>query len=142
TPAATTAPPPAASAVRSMQDPRELLARWAREDALGSLDLGAPMPRVAAPETRTQLRFDGAHAPSAPQAPTVERVAAEIPPRIVPPPKPAPSEPPVKEIAIHAAHGTGGPHYAAAPLLLADKSTRWVTLAGQLFAYFGVGGLT
>jgi hypothetical protein len=130
-----------ASRGKPMHDPRELLARWAREDALGSLDLHPPRVSPSAPETRTQLRFDGAHSALGPQAPFVERIAAETPTRALSP-KPAVPDLPGRDIVIHAPHETGGPHFQSAPVLLADKSTRWVTLAGQLFAYFGVGGLT
>lgn len=137
--------PPAfgeAASVRSLRDPRELLARWAREDALEPLDFIPPSAREPADSKKTVVRFDGAHAGlSAPAATFVERAAAlePAPARHVALETPQST---VQNLSIHQPHGPPAPHFAPAPVSLADKSSKWVTLVGQLFAYFGVGGLT
>ena len=43
---------------------------------------------------------------------------------------------------IHAPHGLNPPHYTAVPARSVAKGSNWVTAVGQVFAYFGVGGLT
>jgi hypothetical protein len=129
---------------RALRDPRDLLARWAREDALESLDITQPARREAADQRKQTLRFDSSHPSAAPAHPAfVERTVARHPP------SPAPSPPPVeklpsapRDVIVHQAHGPNPPHFLPAPVSLADKSSKWVTLAGQLFAYIGVGGLT
>jgi hypothetical protein len=128
---------------RPLRDPRDLLARWAREDALESLDISAPAPREASELRKQVLRFDGSHPTVAPPPPAfVERTVAQHPPTVVPPP-PAEKLPPApRDVIVHQAHGPNPPHFLPAPVSLADKSSKWVTLAGQLFAYIGVGGLT
>ena len=50
--------------------------------------------------------------------------------------------PDTQDLIVHAAHAPNPPHLQTAPVSLADKSSKWVTLVGQLFAYLGVGGLT
>ncbi|MGE5195539.1 MAG: hypothetical protein ACM3U2_23860 [Deltaproteobacteria bacterium] len=128
---------------RTLSDPRELLARWAREDALETLDSpSAPAREVS--ERRQILRFDASHpVVSAPPAAFVERTAAQHPPSAAVPPPPAERLPPApRDIIVHQAHGPNPPHFQQAPVSLADKSSKWVTLAGQLFAYLGVAGLT
>lgn len=130
-----------AATVRALRDPRELLARWAREDALEPLDFMPPVAREPADANKPLLRFDGAHPILSPAASFVERAAAL---------DPSPARPVTAEtspsgganIAIHPAHGLKAPHFQKVPVSLADKSSKWVTLVGQLFAYFGVGGLT
>ena len=141
--AAATLPEP--ETPRSLRDPRELLARWAREDALKPLDFSPPPAPdadrdVFAPR-KTALRFDASHPVQSPAAALVERAAAQ--PRANPPPAPRePAPAPAEDHVVHPAHAMHPPHFHAAPVTLADKSTRWVTLVGQLFAYIGVGGLT
>jgi hypothetical protein len=133
----------------TVRDPRELLARWAREDALESMDFAGPVPRPAAkpaaqpPEARKPiLRFDASHPVIPPLSPAViERAVVQSPaPAIAPAPQAL--QMPAHDIVIHQAHAPNPPHFQTAPVSLADKSSRWVTLVGQLFAYFGVGGLT
>jgi hypothetical protein len=127
---------------RPLRDPRDLLARWAREDALESLDIAPPMPRETT-ERKPILRFDGSHPVVAPPPPTfVERAVAINPPAAAPPAPVEKLPPATRDIIIHQGHGPNAPHFQPAPISLADKSSRWVTLAGQLFAYLGVGGLT
>lgn len=125
---------------KSLSDPRELLARWAREDALGSLDLSAPVKREPAVESRMQLRFDAGHPAIPPQSQFVERIVRQGPsaPQTQ---LSAAAELPSPDVVIHSPHPLNSPHFQPAPAPLADKSSRWVTLVGQLFAYFGVGGL-
>jgi hypothetical protein len=129
---------------RALRDPRDLLARWAREDALESVDITSPARREAAEQRKQTLRFDGSHPSVAPPPPAfVERTVAQNPPTTAPSPAPVeklPSAP--RDVIVHQAHGPNPPHFLPAPVSLADKSSKWVTLAGQLFAYIGVGGLT
>jgi len=129
---------------RTLRDPRDLLARWAREDALESLDITPPAPREAAAQRKQTLRFDGSHPSVAPAHPAfVERTVAQHPSPVTPSPAPVEklaSAP--RDVIVHQAHGPNPPHFLPAPVSLADKSSKWVTLAGQLFAYIGVGGLT
>src|SRR5262245_8113056 len=135
---------PAASVPEpTRRDPRELLARWAREDTLESLDVRAPLARDSSTTRKSVLRFDGTHSVlSSPPATFVER-ATGISPEPTPPAPPVPMSQPVSlEAIVHHAHAPSPPHYQSAPVSLADKSSRWVTLAGQLFAYLGVGALT
>ena len=133
----------------SLRDPRELLARWAREDALESMDFAGATPLPVArppaqlPEPRKPiLRFDASHPVIPPLSPAVVERAAERSPAPVAAPGPQVAELPSRDIVIHQAHAPNPPHFQTAPVSLADKSSRWVTLVGQLFAYFGVGGLT
>ncbi|MBI3864335.1 MAG: hypothetical protein HY290_20820 [Planctomycetia bacterium] len=149
--AAPAAPIPAALAPaepdRKLRDPRELLARWAREDALERIEIGSPAGRgTPAERPAAALRFDGSHPvlPAAPAAltdhlprtahvPAPEKVAAHA------------AEAPhalSQDVVVHQAHEPNPPHFTAVPVSLADRSTRWVTLTGQIFAYLGVGGLT
>jgi hypothetical protein len=131
----------AAGSGRSLRDPRDLLARWAREDALESLDIAPPIPRETTGR-KPVLRFDGSHPVVASPPPNfLERTVAANPSAA--PHAPVEKLPPAtSDIIIHQAHGPNAPHFLPAPVSLADKSSRWVTLAGQLFAYLGVGGLT
>jgi len=138
---------PAASAEaaseRTLRDPRELLARWAREDAIESLDYATPASRQASEPRKSVLRFDGSHpVVSSPPATFVERAAA----RNLPPATPRPAvdalPPDTQDLIVHQAHSPSPPHFQTGPVSLADKSSKWVTLVGQLFAYLGVGGLT
>lgn len=137
-----------------LHDPRELLARWAREDALGTIDADVlpVLPRSAAPKS-SNLRFDAPH--PAPHGPL---------PHFEQPPQPAvtiealaaiSAEPgaktPAAEAAsadwtvhhVHGPHGVNPPHIQVAPLVdkTVETGSKWMTLVGQLFAYFGVGGL-
>lgn len=133
-------PHAAPTARKSLSDPRELLARWAREDALGSLDLSAPVKREPAVESRMQLRFDAAHPTIPPQTNFAERPFRQGPPTPQTQP-PAAADMPARDVVIHPPHGVNRPHFEPAPVPLADKSSRWVTTVGQMCAYFGVGGL-
>lgn len=128
---------------RALRDPRDLLARWAREDALDSLDYAPPAARET-PERRPVLRFDGQHpGVASPSPPIIERAVAQNPlPKPAPPAAELRAQMPQQDIIVHPPHGVNAPHFLPAPVSLADKSTKWVTLAGQLFAYLGVGGLT
>jgi hypothetical protein len=132
-----------------LRDPRELLARWAREDALESMDFAAPasLPAARQPaqtrEPRTSvLRFDAAHPVIPPLSASILEVAVAQSPVPATPPAPQAAQMPAHDIVIHQAHGPNPPHFQTAPVSLADKSSKWVTLVGQLFAYLGVGGLT
>ncbi len=127
---------------RALRDPRELLARWAREDALESLDSPRPAAREAS-ERKQILRFDASHPTvSSPPPAFVERTVAQQPPTPAPPPPVEKLPAASRDIVVHQAHGPNPPHFQPVPVSLADKSSKWVTLAGQLFAYVGVAGLT
>src|SRR5262245_27561941 len=83
-PAATPAPAPAKTSAPlspkpALADPRELLARWAREDALGSLDPDILPIGPRSSSDRPTLRFDAAHGVPRPPAPLVERIAEQAP---------------------------------------------------------------
>jgi len=132
-----------AGSEQALRDPRELLARWEREDALESLDVRSPVARETSAPRKAVLRFDGTHSVLASPPPAlVERAGTLNPEPVRPsPPVPAP-QPNAQEMIVHHAHAPSPPHYESAPVSLADKSSKWVTLAGQLFAYLGVGGLT
>ncbi|MGQ0635128.1 MAG: hypothetical protein ACT4QC_10995 [Planctomycetaceae bacterium] len=128
-----------------LADPRELLARWAREDALGSLDPDIlPIgPRTSA--ERPALRFDSAHGIPRPPEPVVERVAEQSASSPVTPAVPRVElQPPsaAVHVIVDAPHGLQPPHFPLAPALAPEPSSNWVTLVGQICAYFGVGGLT
>lgn len=127
---------------KTLPDPRELLARWAREDALGGLNVGSRTPAEKPPEPRPQLRFDSSHAAPQPQAPVVDRIARG-PAQTVSTARELP-ELPGRDLVIHTPHSINSPHFqpAVAPSAPADRSSKWVTLVGQIFAYIGVGGLT
>lgn len=132
-----------AAAAQPLRDPRELLARWAREDALESLDFGPPAARETKEPRKAVLRFDGSHPVLSSLPPTfVERTLAQNPEPPEPSPRPEARPLATQDIIIHQAHGPNPPHFQKMPVSLADKSTKWVTLAGQLFAYLGVCGLT
>jgi hypothetical protein len=126
---------------RSLRDPRELLARWAREDALNPLEFA--VAREPASESRKSLnRFDSSHSIPAPRPATfVESARAGMP---VLPTIPVPELPSASghDNIIHRAHAPNPPHIQTAPVAMADKSSKWVMLVGQIFAYLGVGGLT
>ncbi len=134
---------PAPDVARTLRDPRELLARWAREDALDRIEIGSPVVReTAAEKHKAALRFDGSH----PVLPAASAALTDNLPRSTPS---APAPRPVEtvestsqDVIIHQAHEPNAPHFTAIPISLADKSTRWVTLVGQIMAYLGVGGLT
>lgn len=134
---------PAALAERKpLHDPRELLARWAREDALEAIDHGTPAARDAGAESRTQVRFDVPHPVVPPQTPIAGRGSPSV---AGPFPQPAAvPEMPAQDVVIHPPHAFSPPHFyipAPAPAST-DKSSRWMTMVGQLCAYAGVGGLT
>lgn len=136
---------PAGPAKKTLSDPRELLARWAREDALGSLDLTPQAVSDSRSESRAHLRFDSSHAAVSPQGFVVDRLVRQDPhPAQAAPP--AVPEMPSHDVVIHPPHAVHPPHFIPNPVLqpstLGDKSSKWVTLVGQIFAYIGVGGLT
>jgi hypothetical protein len=132
--------PSASAASRGpLSDPRELLARWAREDALGSLDLSPPVVRTPMPEPRPQLRFDPSHAGLNPQPQVVERIAARGPAPAVP--APVVSQSPIREIEVHPPHALAAPHFQPVPATPEERSSKRLTTVGQLCAYFGVAGL-
>lgn len=131
---------------RPLRDPRELLARWAREDALNPLEFA--VARDPAPDNGKSLkRFDFAHSVAAPRPATfVDSARTSIPVSAMAPapdlPQTAGPHPTHLGNIVHQAHAPNAPHFQAAPVSLADKSSKWVTLVGQIFAYVGVGGLT
>jgi len=172
------APPPNAPPVSTppaRRDPRELLARWAKEDALDpfssllkgsgdelpkALQRGAAKPQ---PEKRAdqKLRMDHPHdfghsrtaaappvAEEPPAAPAPPQPAVQPAPAQVVYVQPAPAQPPVApaipiEHYLHAAHRLPPPHFDVTTVPQPpEKSAKWVALAGQLFAYLGVGTLT
>jgi hypothetical protein len=122
------------------------LARWAREDALNPLEFA--LARDPAPENRKSVsRFDSPHSVAAPRPATfVEHARASQPATAVSPaiasPPPALAQLSGQDTVIHQAHAPTPPHFQTGPVSLADKSSKWVTLVGQIFAYIGVGGLT
>lgn len=127
-------PAASAKAAQPARDPRELLARWAQEDALDPFGplLTTPWEPASRPSpplttaseqtperTEPQLRFDSPHQ--------------------------------VGGAAVHAGpwrHAAAlwqektGPHFGPLPATRPDESARWVALVGQMFAYLGVGTLT
>jgi len=126
---------------RALADPRELLARWAREDALNPIEFGVTRD-PAAEHIKSLKRFDLSHPIAAPRPATfVESARFSTP---VPAAAPVPEQPPATDLGsiIHQAHAPAAPHFQTTPVSLADKSSKWVTLIGQIFAYVGVGGLT
>jgi len=134
------APSPVARA-RALADPRELLARWAREDALNPLEFGVARD-PAAESGKSLKRFDSPHSVAAPRpAAFVDSARTSIP---------VPAADPVQEPVqtagqgniVHQAHAPTPPHFQSPHVSLADKHSKWVTLVGQIFAYVGVGGLT
>jgi hypothetical protein len=143
-PAENVTPPPHR---KGLSDPRELLARWAREDSLGALDAeghrdvprGPVEPSFDAPR---RVRFDASHKVLPPQVPFIERISETARPGADRPAPATPSEMPHRDFVIHSGHPLNPPHFIAPPVPLVDKSSRWVTLVGQIFAYIGVGGLT
>jgi len=131
-----------AEAAKTLRDPRDLLARWAREDALDPLDFALPGTREAQSQAnKPVLRFDGSHPILSPQAvATGARYASASPPAAAT--VEAKQGLPGIDNIIHQAHAPNPPHFQVVPVSLSDKSSKWVTLVGQIFAYFGVGGLT
>jgi len=138
---------------KSLSDPRELLARWAREDSLGALDGELPGEPVreteresveAVSDIRRRLRFDASHTVLPPQIPFIERLAVTAPGTAEKTGQTAPvaHDMPHRDLVIHGGHPINPPHFIAPPVPEADKSSKWVTLVGQIFAYVGVGGLT
>lgn len=157
--------PPHSAASPVVRDPRELLAKWAQEDALDPLQrmpaaatnlppVGSKIPnRPGKPAGRPpQRRYDGDHPthPTAKPAPAPASVETKknadnptVP--VVPAEIAGPQAP--QDVVIHNQHlVAGNPHFPAAALQAhpkkPDRSGRWVTLAGQLAAYLGVGTLT
>jgi len=132
----------------SPRNPRELLARWAEEDAQQALDplLRIPSDRLegdtaASPEDH-QRRFDASHSPrqqsadprqplpaSPPELSTDEAAREESPEA----PRLAVYDDPVESVVSLPRHPS--------PVEL-DGSGRWMAFVGQLFAYAGVGTLT
>ncbi len=107
----------------------------------------------AADSRKSLSRFDSSHPIAAPRPATLfEGVRAAVPAQSVAPTAaqrpPQPVADPPQQIGpgqiVHQAHALppGPPHFQTAPVSLADKSSKWVTLVGQIFAYLGVGGLT
>lgn len=151
-----------------VRDPRELLARWAQEDALDPLQHLPPVSanppaispvaagrRPKLPPKPPQRRYDGQHpvqsASEYSTAPTNPGLApAPVPVQVQAPsvaPQTAGISAPYQDVVIHGQHLVAGiPHFEAAALLARqkkpDRSGRWVTFAGQLAAYVGVGTLT
>ena len=130
-----------ADAARSLRDPRELLARWAREDALNPLEFAVSREPASA-NRKSVNRFDSPHSIASPRPATfIDSARAAIP---------GPATSTVPELPqtsghdniIHQAHTPNPPHFQTVPVSLADKSSKWVTLVGQIFAYLGVAGLT
>jgi hypothetical protein len=130
---------------RSLRDPRELIARWAQEDALDRIEIGSPVTRDPV-DKQKPVRFDGSH-PVQPAASSALTDGIPKPSPAAAPSGPAapaadPDRPVVQDVVIHRAHETNAPHFTAIPVAMSDKSTRWVTMVGQILAYLGVGGLT
>lgn len=146
--------PSSASTVTSLpspRNPRELLARWAQEDAADPFivvpgrdpavkqrtadkDLGADRIQPA-------LRFDAPH-PSSVQGtvPSENRPrqhAAGVP--LDPPPNSPPPLPP--GYLWHGPHSLPAPHFQPQPVV-PDKPTHWMALTAQIVSYLGVGTLT
>lgn len=162
------APAPSNSAP-VVRDPRELLARWAQEDALDPLQHRTPaaanVPVTALPPTAPrrdkpasrppQRRIDkqpAANAVTAQSVATVVEATHPAPSVVVPPvvgavPQGNGKPEVIQDVTIHRQHlAAGNPHFEAAALLARqkrpDRSGRWVTFAGQLAAYCGVATLT
>lgn len=145
---------------KPVRDARELLARWAQEDERDPLepsvawppktgtssDAAPPAGKPARTGADAGLRFDASHGSVRPAPGFVERIAPQAPIREPvaesTPSLPITEESSHRELVVHAAHGIAAPHFPSAPVVLSDNSTRWVALAGQLFAYLGVGTLT
>ncbi|MBS0260525.1 MAG: hypothetical protein JSS02_01105 [Planctomycetes bacterium] len=143
---------------QAFRDARELIARWAQADELERIEVGTPKTRENTLEKpKPAVRYDGSHPvqPVLPEtflesaAQTAVSTAGQSPAPVRSQPTPSSpfSEPDPRavteqKILLDGAHLTNAPHFTAVPVALADKSTRWITLAGQVLAYVGVGGLT
>jgi hypothetical protein len=158
------APPPTSNSP-VVRDPRELLAKWAQEDALDPLQrmpaaaTNLPLtgartpPRPGKPAGKPpQRRYDGDHPTHQSKKPaaTPATVETKTTPAVMPTPvaaMEADGPRPPQDVVIHNQHlVAGNPHFQAAALQAQqkkpDRSGRWVTFAGQLAAYLGVGTLT
>jgi hypothetical protein len=127
------------------------LARWTRENGGDPLEFGGPVnspvnsPVNASGKTakRNTIRVDAPHQSPQPTAPTVGRAVAESA-RSAARGASSNREPGSHEFVIHPGHSMAPPHFLPdpAPRARPERSSRWVALAGQIFAYLGVGGLT
>jgi hypothetical protein len=125
---------------RALRDPRELLARWAREDALDPVEFAVARGPVSE-NRKPQNRFDAPHSIAAPRRATlIESVRAGVPLATTTPLDELP--PPGRDNMVHQAHAPNPPHIQSASISPADTSSRWMTLVGQICAYVGVGALT
>lgn len=153
-----------ATGSQSLRDPRELLARWAQEDATDPFGpLGNPPAEHSSRSSRETarsaerkdavLRFDAPHQSStvakdarskdnAPKETVRVEAGRSAPPRQPPPPVQAtvPGLPP--GYVIHPAQMLPAPHFQAARLAPPPKPESRLTLVGQLVAYAGVLALT
>lgn len=125
------------------RDPRELLARWAQEDAADPFGpLMSPSREAGNRSGRskddgTALRLDLPHT-------TAVRDSAPAEHRSTPSPAlSAPSSMPVlpSGYMLHPPHPVPGPHFDAQPEV-ENKSTNWVAFAAQMVSYLGVITLT
>ena len=140
-------PPPASESTRPARNPRELLAKWAEEDA--SDPLGLPKPASALPPPshadREPIPFRPAGSPGR-ELWTVS--SGELKGASGGNPGPVSSNPPVASAATRARRpfhlASARPVYGdrARAVALADVddsgSDRWLPLVGQMFAYLGV----
>lgn len=140
---------PAVEATRVSRHPRELLARWAEEDATDPL--GPPRPIV--PLTRTGLGGTASHGEPTPPMPPELSTALWSEGRAISKKSAgdAPAAPPAETSRGSAvATGSGGPAFrlprrndpTARPRSESGESgsvtDRWMPLMGQMFAYLGV----
>lgn len=148
-----------AAGSKPLRDPRELLARWAQEDAADPFGPLLNTPReVAGSRTGSSAqsdtipirpgaldrlqpvrRLDSAHSAEIEAPNLVEQGSGtrhgmsggSIPPRQILP-----------GYYAHGAHLPPEPHFQMLPTEAQVKSARWMTIAGQLSAYLGVATLT
>lgn len=146
--ARTVTPPPVVEAGRVARNPRELLARWAEEDAIDPLSLPRPVVPLA---TTARSGSPVEKTPTLTAPPELSSGLWTEPPGSAarsgnPPPddNPAPTR----------SEATAGPRRSRRPLRLAQSGTtyaersrpsdspkdgdRWLPLVGQMFAYLGV----
>jgi hypothetical protein len=139
-----------AATPQAFRDARELIARWAQVDELERIEVGAGKSHGTPDDLeKSAVRFDGSHnvQPAAAEILTVNANRQPAPATGSTRTQSAPIQPEstaagLQAALVDSAHPTNAPHFTAVPVAMADKSSRWVTFAGQILAYVGVGGLT
>jgi hypothetical protein len=131
----------------SPRNPRELLARWAEEDAQQALDplLRIPSDRLegdtsASPEDH-QRRFDASHTPRQQSAEPRQPLPAPLP-ELSTDESAREESPEAPRLAVYEDPVDSVVSLPPPSPVELDGSGRWMAFVGQLFAYAGVGTLT